>query len=137
VIAQGIGGLAPSFIFDGKGGMYITDWVFGQVLKFDLTSAVHESLLAATAIDVFPNPSSQQVNISYELKQAANVSLEIFDLRGKRVAGFEAGEKPAGTHTETWDGYTNRGRNVVSAGTYVYRLTVGNELVSGLIQMVR
>lgn len=136
VIAQGIGGLAPSFIFDGKGGMYITDWVFGQVLKFDLTSAVHESLLAATAIEVFPNPSSQQVNISYELKQAANVSLEIFDLRGKRVAGFEAGEKPAGKHTETWDGYTNRGRNVAS-GTYVYRLTVGNELVSGLIQMVR
>lgn len=41
-IARGIGGLAPSFIFDGKGGMYVTDLVFGQVLKYDLTSAAHE-----------------------------------------------------------------------------------------------
>ena len=136
VIAQGIGGLAPSFIFDGKGGMYVTDLVFGQVLKFNLTSSAQESILASTAVTAYPNPSSQQVNISYELKQSANVSLDIFDLTGKRVAGFEAGEKAAGVHTETWDANVNRGRDVIS-GTYVYRLTVGNELVSGCIQIAR
>ena len=135
-IARGIGGLAPSFIFDGKGGMYVTDLVFGQVLKYDLTSAAHESVVASASVKAYPNPFAEQVTIEYALKQAAPVSLDIFDLSGRRVASFEEGNKSIGSYFLSWNG-TDGGTQKAAAGLYVYRLTAGDELVSGLINLAR
>ncbi len=130
-IAQGIGGLAPSFTFDGTGGLYVTDLVFGQVLKYNLTSATHESAVISASVKAFPNPFAQQVTIAYELKKAASVTLNIFDLAGKRVASFNEGQKSPGSYNVQWNGLG--GSQKVTPGFYVYRLTVGKELVSGFL----
>lgn len=135
-IATGIGGLAPSFIFDGKGGLYVTDLVFGQVLRYDLTSSAKESVVRSASVNSFPNPFADQVTIEYALQQAAQVSLEIFDLQGRRVASFEEGTKGSGSYFVQWNG-TDGGGQKAATGTYVYRLTAGDELVSGLIQLAR
>jgi len=135
-IAQGIGGLASSFNFDGKGGLYVTDLVFGQVLKYDLTSSTKESVVASASVKAYPNPFSEQVTIEYSLKQAASVSFDIFDLSGRRVVSFEEGNQSIGSYFMHWNGTDGSGQKA-AAGLYVYRLTAGNELVSGLVHLAR
>jgi hypothetical protein len=135
-IAEGIGGLAPTFAFDAVGNLYVVDMLFGQVLKYDLVSSAKESALAAASVKTFPNPFVEQATIEYVLQEAATVSLDIFDLSGRKVAGIDAGQKSAGTHTARWNGMDNAGKQVAS-GLYVYRLVVGNELVSGVVQLAR
>lgn len=136
-IVQGIGGLAPSFIFDGKGSLYVTDLVFGQVLKYDLTtSSSHESALSSAEIKAYPNPFADEVTIQYELKGSSSVTLDIFDLSGRRVAALFRGQQSAGAHTLRWNGTDGSGQQA-SAGLYVYRLTVGNELLSGTLSLSR
>ena len=134
-IAEGIGGLAPSFTFDPAGNLYVVDLVFGQVLKYDLVSATRESAIATASVKTFPNPFAEQVTVEYELTQAAVVTLDIFDLGGRKVAGIDAGQKSPGTYTARWNG--NNGSQQAASGMYIYRLMVGNELVSGLIQLAR
>jgi hypothetical protein len=134
-IARGIGGLAPSFIFDGKGSMYVSDLVFGQVLKYDLTTSTQESILASSAVKVYPNPFSEQTTIEYTLKQAANVQVDIFDLNGRLVANFREGNKGEGTYNIQWNG--TDGGKMASPGTYVYRIIAGDELATGVLQLIK
>lgn len=135
-IASGIGGLAPSFTFDGKGGLYVTDLVFGQILRYDLSTSAREVAPVSASVNIFPNPFSEQVSIAYELQNTtASVELEIFNLNGQRVARFDQGKQGAGHYTVQWDG-TN-GTQRVPPGTYVYRLTADGSLVSGLIHSIK
>jgi len=136
VIAEGIGGLAPTFTFDAVGNLYVVDMIFGQVLKYDLVSSAKESAIAAASVKTFPNPFAEQATIEYVLQEGAVVSLDIFDLSGRKVAGIDAGQKSAGTHAARWNGMDNAGKQAAS-GLYVYRLVVGNELVSGVVQLAR
>ncbi|MBV6440906.1 MAG: hypothetical protein EPGJADBJ_02582 [Saprospiraceae bacterium] len=56
----------------------------------------------ATALLVYPNPVRGQAIFEYTLTQAGAVSLELFDLRGRRRHTFFQNEKrPAGDHRET------------------------------------
>jgi hypothetical protein len=79
----------------------------------------------------YPNPfrseatsrlaGNPETNIRYALPFAANVSLLVFDLNGRRVASLEAGTKTAGEHVLRWNG-RDRAGNRVPSGIYFYRL---------------
>lgn len=60
-------------------------------------------------------------NIRYELPNAGNVTLAVFDLNGRRVALLEFGLKAVGQHFVHWDGRDSNGHRVPS-GVYFYRL---------------
>lgn len=134
-IAQGIGGLAPSFIFDGKGGLYVTDLVFGQVLHFDLSTGT-QNIASPVSVKTYPNPFSEQMNFEYRLETAAPVSLNIYDMNGKQVAAFDEGVKTPGTYTLQWNGATTGSRSA-APGFYTYRLMVGQTLQSGIVELLR
>ena len=72
-----------------------------------------------------PNPFNPRTTISYDLPAAAQVSLKIYDLAGRRVKVLQEGvsEKP-GRHDITWDGRDDSGRRV-PAGVYLFRLEAG------------
>jgi flagellar hook assembly protein FlgD len=58
-----------------------------------------------------------------------NVSLEVFDAGGRRVATVFSGFQPQGQHQAAWDGRDDDGR-AVGAGVYFYRLWAGNTVLS-------
>jgi hypothetical protein len=66
-----------------------------------------------------PNPFNPATNITYELFDAANVKLKVFDLIGKEVATLVEGSQPKGTYTVTFDAskYSN-----LPSGIYFYKL---------------
>lgn len=83
-----------------------------------------------------PNPFSGGTTLAFSVAGPAQVSLEIFDLAGRRVRRLVAATLPAGRHDARWDGRDDRGAAVAS-GLYHARLAVGNWSATMRMLMVR
>lgn len=88
------------------------------------TTGINE-LNNAGLVSVFPNPFDKQTVITYELKQAAVVELEIMNVNGELVKRFEKETQSPGKHQITWNS------EGVATGTYLYRLKIGDRFVNG------
>jgi hypothetical protein len=71
-----------------------------------------------------PNPFNPTTRIEFGLKDAARVSLRIYDAAGRLVRVLIENDRSAGRHVEMWDGRDAGGRQLAS-GIYFYRLTAG------------
>lgn len=83
-----------------------------------------------------PNPFNPTTAIEYELSSAADVSLTIFDIGGRRVRRLDTGPKSAGPHTIRWDGRNDAGEPV-SSGVYVYKLVAGEFVATRKMVLIR
>jgi hypothetical protein len=72
-----------------------------------------------------PNPFNPQTLIKYDLPEAAQVRLEIFNLLGQRVATLVNAFQPAGPKSVLWEGTDQRGIKV-SSGLYIYKIRAGS-----------
>ena len=71
----------------------------------------------------YPNPFNPVTTIGFSLPAAGRVTLEIFDVLGRRiVAAYRNTPLAAGWHEFTWNGVNEAGQPVPS-GFYLYRLT--------------
>jgi len=73
-----------------------------------------------------PNPFNPSTEIHFVLPEAADVRVEIYDLRGARVAVPRTGRMPAGRQAVAWDGRDGDGR-LVPSGVYFARVAAGGE----------
>lgn len=73
-----------------------------------------------------PNPFNPSTSISFTLagEDAIEVSLTVFDVRGRTVRKLISGSRNPGKHTVFWNGRDDYGKPV-SSGVYFYRLLVG------------
>ncbi len=83
-----------------------------------------------------PNPFNPSTQISYELAEAGNVELAVYDAAGRKVRSLVSGSQPAGTKSVRWDGTTDQGTKV-SSGVYFYRLTTANETLTRSMLIVK
>lgn len=67
----------------------------------------------------YPNPFNPSTQITYELPEAAQVELRIFNMLGQEIQMLESGRKEAGVHTKTFDAST------LTSGVYIYQLRSG------------
>ncbi|GAB5536294.1 MAG: hypothetical protein Rubg2KO_25430 [Rubricoccaceae bacterium] len=72
----------------------------------------------------FPNPTTTSSTIRYALAKAGPVRLAVYDVRGRLVETLEDRDRQPGTYEVEWDA------SRVASGTYVYRLTVGDDVVA-------
>ncbi|MCI0622067.1 MAG: FG-GAP-like repeat-containing protein, partial [Acidobacteria bacterium] len=81
----------------------------------------------------FPNPFNPTTTIRYEITKPGRVSLKVYNLLGQEIKTLVDAHRPAGSHTVTWDGRDDRGRQVGS-GVYFYKLqTAGSTSVKKMI----
>jgi hypothetical protein len=73
------------------------------------------------------NRETESFTIELETKQSSLLTLEVFDISGKRVASLSQLRLPAGTHKVPVE---LRGR---SKGVYLYKLKVNADTFSGKI----
>ncbi len=68
-----------------------------------------------------PNPFNPETAISYTIPMSANISLNIFNIKGQKVRTLVSEKQERGNHSIRWDGKDALGNNAAS-GVYFYRL---------------
>ncbi len=71
-----------------------------------------------------PNPFRPTTAIRFTLPEARPVSLDVFDVAGRRIRSLVRGPLGPGAHTVVWDGTSDHGERV-SSGVFFYRLSAG------------
>jgi hypothetical protein len=66
---------------------------------------------------VFPNPFNPSTEISFEIPVSSSVTLEIYDVSGRRTGAVTLGHFGPGVHRVRWDGRDASGRDLAS-GVY-------------------
>ena len=79
----------------------------------------------------YPNPFNPGTMIRYELKEASNVSLKIYDQLGKEVVELINEEKPAGTYEEKFDG------SKLASGIYFCQLKAGDLIATRKLMLMK
>lgn len=87
------------------------------VLLNRATNANKPAPSRSALLPVSPNPFQNTTVIRFDLAQAENITLEIFDLLGRRVRRLRDGNLSAGTYSALWDGSDELG-NFSSSGVY-------------------
>lgn len=76
-----------------------------------------------------PNPLGASGDILFYLPKAESIRLDLFNLRGQKIAELKSGDLPEGWHTANVNGM------FLSSGIYVYRLKAGN--ITKSLKMIR
>lgn len=90
---------------------------YKQVVGLSEKPAVADA--ARLKMSVFPNPVSEMSSVEFVLAESADVSYQIFDLRGRMVQSVELGKYFAGTHAILLNS------NQLQSGTYIIRMQAG------------
>jgi hypothetical protein len=75
----------------------------------------------------YPNPFNSQTHIGVILKNDSHVSVDIFDIIGRKIKAVFNGEKASGYQEFTWDARAD-GDHDVSSGVYLVRVDVGGSI---------
>lgn len=80
----------------------------------------------------YPNPFNPTTNISFTLANSSNVTLEVFNMLGQKVATLLQGEKmTAGQHTQAFDASS------LASGMYLYRLSTPSFVQSRKMMLIK
>lgn len=80
---------------------------------------------AGVEVTVYPNPFNPTATIRYELAQAGQVVLKVYDVLGREVATLVDGMQQARAHQVQFEG------SGLASGLYVYRLEASGQIVTG------
>ena len=73
----------------------------------------------------YPNPFNPETWIAFDLPQAVNVTIAIYNTLGQKVRTLVNESTAAGSYKILWNGTNDQGNNVAS-GVYVYSIKAGN-----------
>ena len=83
-----------------------------------------------------PNPFRMTTAIRYELPQAGQVVVQVYNLAGQEILQLVNNVQPAGRYAINWNGRDQQGR-VVPSGVYVCRLQAGTFVQTQRMVVVR
>ena len=109
----------------GDGGEGST-WYFDDLevnVEYQPTSIDESGDLTPAAFNLeqnYPNPFNPETQIRYEVPEESEVTLEVFNLMGRRIAVLASGTHQPGQYTASFDA------NDLASGVYIYRLQAGS-----------
>ncbi len=83
-----------------------------------------------------PNPFGPMTSIRYQVPNASQVRVEVYDVAGRLVRTLYDGRRPSGTFAAEWDGHDATGARAAS-GVYFCRATIGESSSSVKMSLVR
>jgi len=109
-------------------GNFTADQYYWDNFRLDGPSAITD-LAEISAFQATPNPSQGETTFQYNLENAANVNLSVFDMTGKQVSQIISENQSAGTHQATWLA------NDLPNGIYFYNMQINGATASGKIAL--
>ncbi len=93
--------------------------------------SIDENMLPTDFVLVynFPNPFNPMTTISYELRQDANIKIEVYNVTGQKVTELVNQWQHGGKHEVNWNG-TNLSGISVTSGVYFYTLHINNDVIT-------
>jgi hypothetical protein len=93
----------------------------------------HESFVIPNRFELgqnYPNPFNPETWLPYRLAQPADVTIQIYDMKGRLIRNLKLGSKDAGLYLSReraayWDGTDETGQRV-SSGVYFYTIRAGD-----------
>ncbi len=141
VLHEGVGIGGPVVVADMRetseltvndGGTHLYTMVVGAVSAVDGESLPTSYALAGN----FPNPFNPQTTIRYDVPRTGHVQLDVYDLRGQRVARLVDGTVEAGRRSVIWNGRDDHDATVPS-GVYFARLSAGGVQQTGRMVLLK
>jgi hypothetical protein len=109
--------------------------------RFTLTVSPSQAVSNEAVIDLprevelgqnYPNPFNPSTTIAYGVPNTGKVTLEVFDILGRKVATLLNGEnKTAGRYT------LNFNASNLASGMYIYRLRAGNIVITKKLTLIK
>ncbi|MFC2150092.1 carboxypeptidase regulatory-like domain-containing protein [Calditrichota bacterium] len=99
------------------------------ILDLDASEALLPEVF--TVQDAYPNPFNSRIQVSFGLKDAARVSLSLFDMNGRKVLTQDNGYISAGWHRVNVSGET------LPSGVYILQVESGEMAISQKIALIR
>ncbi|NOX38387.1 MAG: T9SS type A sorting domain-containing protein [Calditrichaeota bacterium] len=84
----------------------------------------------------FPNPFNPSTTIEYQLPRGGEVTIAIYDIRGREVRKLTFHKQKAGKYRLTWDGRNNHGHPVAS-GMYFYQIRFEGNILTRKMLLIR
>lgn len=114
-----------------------TEFILDELIGEPMATGVETAPRARTTIrGAVPNPFNPRVSIEYALEREARVTVEVFDVRGRRVRMLLDEVRPQGDGSILWNGLDDTGQAVAS-GVYTVRLRSGDTLDHTKVTLVR
>ncbi|MBO6522857.1 MAG: zinc-dependent metalloprotease [Balneolaceae bacterium] len=79
----------------------------------------------------YPNPFNPATTISYTLREAENIRLEVFNIQGQKIATLFEGRQQAGEHDVPFDASN------LSSGVYMYRLQTASQILTRQMVLIK
>ena len=129
----GVWGLAEMSVRDQANNWQQYD--FTEIVRFEVGEVAAAPIIASLPKDTqllanYPNPFNPETWIPYQLSKPTDVTLTIYNIKGRVVRTLDLGHQRAGLYqtrgrSAHWDGRNAVGEHV-SSGVYFYTLTAGD-----------
>jgi hypothetical protein len=75
----------------------------------------------------YPNPFNPSTTLKYEMGSAGPVSIDVFDVNGRKIRSLYTGIQTPGQHEVRWDAKNDNGRSM-SSGVYLFKVNVNGKM---------
>ncbi len=108
--------------------------LYPDYLDMVITSGVESIVFDKEQLNIYPNPFQGSTNFNYTLSKKSMVSLEVFDLPGRKVATLISGEQVQGSHDIL---FNPSEYGVSEAGMFIIKMSIGDKLATYKVIMTR
>jgi len=132
VVARGF--LDSSANQDGAGFELVVVLANGDVITLEDATSTEPGIDGPEVFTLsqnYPNPFNPTTNISFTLPEAGDVTLEVFNVQGQRVAMLVNGSRSAGSHSVSFNA------EHLASGIYLYRLQSGSLVQTNKMMLVK
>jgi hypothetical protein len=106
--------------------------VGGNLIELPKSTVSTDDILSRQIdLQIWPNPASRDLTISYTLEDASEISMDILNIAGQMMMSRELGPRGSGSHTETIDVSSFR------EGLYLLRFRSDNNVSTSKIKVAR
>ncbi len=105
------------------------------MLKLD-TASINDTPVPKLYMGSFPNPFNPDTTLRFSLPEAAEITLDIYNVKGQKVRNVASGSYNSGTHTCNWDAKDSSG-NRVASGLYFAILSYQGKQISRKLMLMK
>lgn len=136
-VNSGSGGSYPAHLVEYDGSLFFVadDGIHGRELwALSSTPVANEPLATPHSVHLHaphPNPARRNATVTFEIADTRDVSVEVLDVLGRRVALLTDGPVAAGEHMLRWEA------DGLPGGVYFIRLTSSDTVQTQRLTLVR